>query len=579
VLDFAPTGLGALSGTVTVSDNSQGAPLATQIISATGTGVAAGTTTSLSATPNPAQYGQGSVTATVAPTVGTGVPVGSVRFSVDGTPVGTGLNLSSGTVTYPFGTIAVGTHTLSAVYTPSNGDFTGSSSSTINATVTAATLTASIVGNPTKTYNGTAAATLTPSNYALAGFAGSDGATVTQTAGTYAAAGAGPRIVTAALSPSNFTASGSTNFANYVLPTSATGPGTIAGAPLTATANNATRVYGTANPTFTGSVSGQINGDTFTESFSTAAVTTSPVGNYAIIPAVAGTNLANYAVTPVDGTLAITQAGSATSLAASAASVHPGQNVTLTATVASSTTGTPTSNVRFFDGSTALGTAALSGGVATYTAALSAGETHSLTANYEGDTNFSASTSSAVSVAVAAQDFTFGLASGAAASQSVSPGGAAAYKLVATPLYTAFPGAVTFTLTGLPAGATYSFSPSTISATSASTAATLTVQTSGTATLVTPEVGRKLEPMLLAVMLLPLMGLRRLRRRGVKFAKQGMLGLALLLSIAAMMGLQGCSSSNFSKSGSTSQPQSYNLAATAASGSTTHTVNLTLVVQ
>ncbi len=579
VLDFAPTGLGALSGTVTVSDNSQGAPLATQIISATGTGVAAGTTTSLSATPNPAQYGQGSVTATVAPTVGTGVPVGSVRFSVDGTPVGTALNLSGGTATYPFGTIAVGTHTLTAVYTPSNGDFTGSSSSSLNATVTPATLTAGIVGNPTKTYDGTTTATLTSSNYALAGFAGSDGATVTQTAGTYAAAGAGPRTVTAALSPSNFTASGSTNFANYVLPTSATGPGTIAGAPLTVTANNATRVYGTANPIFTGSVSGQINGDTFTESFSTAAVTTSPVGNYAIIPAVAGTNLANYAVTPVDGTLAITQAGSATSLAASAASVHPGQNVTLTATVVSSTTGTPTSNVRFFDGSTALGTAALSGGVATYTGALSAGETHSLTANYEGDTNFSASTSSAVSVAVAAQDFTFGLASGAAASQSVSPGGAAAYKLVATPLYTAFPGTVTFTLTGLPAGATYSFSPSTISATSASTAATLTVQTSGTAQLFAPEVKRKLQPMLLAVMLLPLMGLRRLRKRGVKFAKHAMLGLALLLSMAAMMGLQGCSSSNFSKGGSGSQPQTYNLTATATSGATTHTVNLTLVVQ
>jgi hypothetical protein len=564
---------------VTISDNSQGAPLATQTISASGTGIAAATTTSLSATPNPAQYGQGSVTATVTPTVGTGVPVGSVRFSVDGTPVGTALNLSGGTATYPFGTIAVGTHTLSAVYTPSNGDFTGSSSITINATVTAATLTASIVGNPTKTYNGTAAATLTPSNYALAGFAGSDGATVTQTAGTYAAAGAGAHTVTAMLSPSDFTATGSTSLANYVLPISATGPGTIAGAPLTVTANNATRVYGTANPSFTGSVSGQINGDTFAESFSTVALTTSPAGNYAIVPAVTGTNLANYAVTPVNGTLAITRAASTTVLTASASSVHPGQDVTLTASVASSTTGTPTSNVQFFDGSTALATVALSGGVATYTGPLSAGVTHGLTANYEGDTNFSGSTSTAVSVAVAAQDFTFELASGAASSQTVNAGGAAAYKLVAAPLYTAFPATVSFTVTGLPAGATYSFSPSTISATSASTAATLTVQTAGTAQLFAPEVKRKVEPMLLAVMLLPLMGLRRLRKRGVKFAKQGMLGLALLLSIAAMVGLQGCSSSNFSKSGSTSQPQSYNLTATATSGSTTHTVNLTLVVQ
>ena len=66
---------------------------------------------------------------------------------------------------------------------------------------------------------------------------------------------------------------------------------------LTVTANNATRVYGAANPTFSGTVTGAQNGDTFTESFTTTATTTSAVGSYAIVPSVAGTNLGNYTVT------------------------------------------------------------------------------------------------------------------------------------------------------------------------------------------------------------------------------------------------------------------------------------------
>src|ERR1700691_1747169 len=48
-------------------------------------------------------------------------------------------------------------------------------------------------------------------------------------------------------------------------------------ATLTVTANNATRVYGAANPTFSGTVTGAQTGDAFTESFATTATTTSAV--------------------------------------------------------------------------------------------------------------------------------------------------------------------------------------------------------------------------------------------------------------------------------------------------------------
>src|SRR6185437_7092706 len=95
-----------------------------------------------------------------------------------------------------------------------------------------------------------------------------------------------------------------TNLANYTV-TYAPGTLTVSAAPLTVTADNATRAYGAANPTFTGSVTGAVNGDSFTISDSTAATVTSGVGSYSITPTATGANLANYTVTPVNGTLTV----------------------------------------------------------------------------------------------------------------------------------------------------------------------------------------------------------------------------------------------------------------------------------
>ena len=114
-------------------------------------------------------------------------------------------------------------------------------------------------------------------------------------------------------------------------------------ASLTITANNASRVYGAANPAFSGTVAGAVNADNFTESFSTPATVASPIGAYAVVPAVTGANLADYAVTPTNGTLTILQAGTATALSLS------NSNLTLNAMVTSLTSGTPTGSVGFKD--------------------------------------------------------------------------------------------------------------------------------------------------------------------------------------------------------------------------------------
>ena len=122
----------------------------------------------------------------------------------------------------------------------------------------------------------------------------------TPVAGTVLAAGSQTLSVTFTPSdPTTYTsASGSTIL--KVLP-----------APLTVTANNFTRIFNTANPAFTVSYSGFVNGDTAsslggTLSVTTTATTSSPVGTYTITAV--GLISSNYNITYAPGTLTITKA-------------------------------------------------------------------------------------------------------------------------------------------------------------------------------------------------------------------------------------------------------------------------------
>ena len=85
---------------------------------------------------------------------------------------------------------------------------------------------------------------------------------------------------------------------------------TITRALLTVTANDATREYGLANPTFTGSISGLRAGDTASVVsglvYGTTATTASNVGTFAITAS--GGAAANYDFSYVPGTLTITRA-------------------------------------------------------------------------------------------------------------------------------------------------------------------------------------------------------------------------------------------------------------------------------
>ena len=85
---------------------------------------------------------------------------------------------------------------------------------------------------------------------------------------------------------------------------------TINAPPLTAAAADATRLYGAANPPFTGTLTGVQNGDNITASYGATATATTPAGAYAITPTLSDPDgkLGAYAVTLISGTLTIAQA-------------------------------------------------------------------------------------------------------------------------------------------------------------------------------------------------------------------------------------------------------------------------------
>jgi hypothetical protein len=128
----------------------------------------------------------------------------------------------------------------------------------------------------------------------------------------------------------------------------------------------------------------------------------------AVVPVTS--NAVNYNFAAYSATVFVFTAGAAstvsttTSLSASPSQITLGQSVTFTATVTSASgTGTPTGTVTFKDGGTQIGTGTLnSSGSATFSTPGLAVGSHSVTAVYSGDSNYSASTSAAVSVTVSA---------------------------------------------------------------------------------------------------------------------------------------------------------------------------------
>ena len=360
-----------------------------------------------------------------------------------------------------------------------------------------------------------------------------------------------------------------TDLANY---TTATKTVTIdvTQAVLTVGADNFTRLYGTANPTFTGTITGAQNGDTFTEAFSTQATISSNAGQYSITPSITGTNLGDYSQVIHNGTLSISKAPATTTTTLSSVNIPFGLTVTITATVASTTTGTPTGTVTFFDNGKSLGTTTLSNGAATYSSTTLPVGTNVITAVYSGDINFSPSStvgsSGSSSVLVTPLDFSIQLTSQATVEGAYGTTRQFTFHLI--PIGGSYPGGVQFVAspTG-PILATYTFSPSSIDKAAGPMDVTLTVATRKLASAETPkDWSSRISPVALGLFLLPLLGLRYSRRSAKKLTRLITYSALLLLSLGAIGSMTGCGSGYFG--------HNYPITVTATSNGIQHTVSV-----
>lgn len=209
------------------------------------------------------------------------------------------VTLSGGSATFNTATVGTNKSTVVSGFVLGGTDaskYTLTQPSGLTANITPVALTVTGATATDRVYNGATTVTV---GGTLAGVISGDVVTLSTT-GTMANKNAGSnKAVTFAITGADA--------GNYTL----TQPGTtvnITQAALTATANDASKVQGAANPTFTISYTGFVGGDTeanITEpTASTTAVTGSPVGTYPIT--LSGGAATNYTFTLVDGTLTVT---------------------------------------------------------------------------------------------------------------------------------------------------------------------------------------------------------------------------------------------------------------------------------
>jgi hypothetical protein len=375
-----------------------------------------------SGTPNPSTSGQlvtlsATVTSSGSGTVG---PSGTVEFFNGTLPLGTGVLNSSGVATLTVSNLPIGLNAINADYqgdanyNPVNAptftqQVTGTTASTTslvaspNSTVfgQSVSLTATVIrtsgsGTPTgnvKFLNGTTVLGTATLN--------SSGTAVLNTT----ALPVGSNAVTAQYQ-GDATFASSTSTASSVTVAKASTSTAVTGSPNPATPGSAVTLKATVTATAPGSghASGTVqffNGGT---SLGTGTLDASGVATFTTSSLPPGTNsiTATYQgntdfLTSTSPAYSQVVAGTAASVTTMTASPNPsvfGQSVQLQATVdhGSGGSGTPTGTVQFFNGSTSLGTATLTGGVATLnTTALPVG-TDSITAHYQGDATFATST-------------------------------------------------------------------------------------------------------------------------------------------------------------------------------------------
>lgn len=346
------------------------------------------------------------------------------------------------------------------------------------------------------------------------------------------------------------------------------------GAAITLTAS----VFGT-NPT--GSVSFTANGTSLgTEALSngTATLQTSfaSTGSYSVTATYPGDSN-NSASTSTATDVTIAQAATTTALEASPGAGDVNEQITLKANVTGSN---PTGTVSFSAGAANLGTVTLTSGVATLETSFAAAGSYATTATYKGDADNLTSTSSPVTVVIAAPDFTI---AASPASGSVTPGQAATYSLTITPV-AGYSGTVNLSCGNVPSLAACSFSPTSVTPSGGSpVSTTMTVTTAASTAMLSPgqQSGRPW---------LPAGGLAMVAAVGLVFTpnkikrwRRSLRGLCWVLLLASvsfsLLGCGGGHSSTPSNPGTPAGSYTISVNASGSAGGPQHALSISLTVQ
>jgi len=471
----------------------------------------------------------------------------TVIFQSNGANIGTG-SLSSGVATLNVTSLPVGTDNITAIY-GGDDNFVAAISPATTVNVAPANQKPTLTWtNPTAISYGTAlSATQLNASVTLGGTAIAGTYVYVPAAGTIPPAGTDTLTVT-------FTPADTTDYSTQT-----------ASVPL---------FVSKATPTITWAAPSSIAYGTALSAAQLNATSSTP-GSFAYTPAAGtvlspGTQTLQVTLTPSDST-DYNSVSATVSLSVVAATptltFAPISNVTVNAapfivSASSASPGPITYGVTS-------GPATISGSTVTVNGA----GTVVLSATQAATGNYAAANASASFTVTAAAALDFTMAAGTATqSQTVSAGGAATYTLQIAPTGGAYPDNVTFTASGVPAGASFNFSPALVPANNGPATVNFTVQTTAArasnshVNLGGPQ--NRFTPVTLGLLLLPLVGMRKVRKGLRKTA----LPLCALL-LWGTMSLIGCGGSV------QGQGQSYNITVTATSGTLQHSTTVTLQVK
>jgi hypothetical protein len=238
-------------------------------------------------------------------TLNTGTASLAGVFSGDSVTLNTG-SASGAFANKSAGTAKVVNVTGLTVTGPDSGNYSLTQPST-SADITVKGLAISGVTASNKSYDGNTAATLSSSGAILVGVLSGDGVTLDSGSASAEFANADSGIGKS-ITVSGFVISGADS-GNYSL-TQPTAIANINPVALMVSADDKSRAYGCANPPFTASYTGFVNGEDATvlsgvPALNTAANTNSPVGTYSIEIAVGSLGSVNYIFSVTNGSLAV----------------------------------------------------------------------------------------------------------------------------------------------------------------------------------------------------------------------------------------------------------------------------------